>query len=297
MNTLTQLFKLIRIHHWSKNFLVFVPLIVSPDISSLESWKILIIAFFSFNLCASSNYIFNDILDIENDRIHPQKKYRPLASGYFKLYEAICFAIFILLIAIYLASFLNIFFGAALFSYFFIAQIYSFKIKSIHIFDCITLSILYIMRLIAGAVAINLTISFWLLSFSLFFFFSLALLKRYSELANHSSGKSLNFGRSYKSSDMSLILCLGVPSALLSILVIGLYLNDEKIYYLYHAPNLLFTLLLTSLTWVSLIWSKAYRGEEINDPISFALKDPSSLILFFLSILIFIISRFGMLPI
>ena len=153
------------------------------------------------------------------------------------------------------------------------------------------------MRLIAGAVAINLTISFWLLSFSLFFFFSLALLKRYSELANHSSGKSLNFGRSYKSSDMSLILCLGVPSALLSILVIGLYLNDEKIYYLYHAPNLLFTLLLTSLTWVSLIWSKAYRGEEINDPISFALKDPSSLILFFLSILIFIISRFGMLPI
>ena len=115
MNTIIQLFKLIRIHHWSKNFLVFIPLIVSPDISSLESWKILIIAFFSFNLCASSNYIFNDILDIENDRIHPRKKYRPLASGYFKLYQAICFAIFILLISIYLASFLNVFFWSSSF--------------------------------------------------------------------------------------------------------------------------------------------------------------------------------------
>jgi 4-hydroxybenzoate polyprenyltransferase len=262
--------------------------------SSLESWKILIIAFFSFNLCASSNYIFNDILDIENDRIHPRKKYRPLASNYFKLYEAICFAILFLFISIYLASFQNILFGAVLFTYLLIAQIYSFKIKRLHILDCITLSILYIMRLIAGAVAVNLTISFWLLSFSLFFFFSLALLKRYSELANHSLGKGLNFGRSYKPSDMPLILCLGVPSSLLSILVIGLYLNDEKIYFLYEASNVLFLLLLTSLTWVSLIWSKAYRGVEINDPISFALKDFTSLILFFISILIFIIARFGM---
>ena len=295
MNTLSQLSKLIRIHHWSKNLLIFVPLIVSPDIANSESWKILIIAFFSFNFCASSNYIFNDIIDIENDRIHPRKKFRPLASNYFKLHEAICIAILILFISIYLASLVNILFGVMLFAYFFIAQLYSFKIKRKHILDCITLSILYIMRLIAGAVTINLAVSFWLLSFSLFFFFSLALLKRYSELANHSSDNGSDFGRSYKSSDMTLILCLGVPSALLSILVVGLYLNDEKIYYLYEAPNALFLLLLTSLAWVCFIWSKAYRGVEINDPISFALKDVTSLVLFFFSILIFLIARFGML--
>lgn len=294
MKTFIQFIKLIRIHHWSKNLLIFIPLLVSPEIINLYSWQTLMIAFFAFSFCASTTYIINDILDKGNDRNHPRKKNRPIASAFFNIYEGVFFAILMASISIYLASYLNTIFCFTLFLYFISAQIYSIKLKKMHIIDCIALSILYIMRLMCGAAAVNLSISFWLLSFSLFFFFSIALLKRYSELANRASDSKLMFGRGYNVSDLPLIANLGIPSALLSILVIGLYLNDEKIYSLYQIPNLLFLLLLTSLVWVCSVWSKALKGIEIHDPISFALKDLTSLVLFILSVGIFIIARFGM---
>ena len=148
------------------------------------------------------------------------------------------------------------------------------------------------MRIISGAIAANLDISIWLLSFSLFFFFSLALLKRYSELRHHYSSDKKYFGRGYTKEDLPLITNMGISSSLISILVIGLYFNNDVIYINYHAPKLLLFFLPILLIWISSIWSRAIKGDEINDPISFSLRDPTSIVIFFISLLIFTFARY-----
>jgi 4-hydroxybenzoate polyprenyltransferase len=151
------------------------------------------------------------------------------------------------------------------------------------------------MRIISGAIAANLDISIWLLSFSLFFFFSFALLKRYSELRHHYSSDNKYFGRGYTRGDLPLIRNMGISSSLISILVIGLYFNNDMIYINYHAPKLLLFFLPILLIWISSIWSRAIKGVEINDPISFSLRDLTSIIIFFISLLIFTFARYEIL--
>jgi 4-hydroxybenzoate polyprenyltransferase len=181
--------------------------------------------------------------------------------------------------------------------YFLIAQAYTLKLKQVHIIDCIILSFLYMMRIIAGALAVSLDVSTWILSFSLFFFFSFALLKRYSEAYHHSSESKPLSGRGYTKEDLPLIMNMGVPSALISILIIGLYINDKKIYFFYSEPKLLFLFLPILLIWVCSIWSRVIRGIEINDPISFALSDKASIVVFLASGLIFMLARYGVVTI
>ncbi|HCK04338.1 MAG TPA: hypothetical protein DHV86_06220 [Methylophilaceae bacterium] len=297
INSLMQFFKLIRIHQWSKNLLIFVPLLVSPELENILLWQDLILAFFAFSLCSSTSYIINDIIDLKNDQAHPIKKFRPIASGFFTVNTSVSFAILIGLICISLSILISGLFCAALFIYFIASQGYSFKFKKIHLIDCIVLSLLYMMRIIAGALAASLNISIWLLSFSLFFFFSFALLKRYSELLNHASDSISSFGRGYAKQDLPLVMNMGISSAFISILVIGLYFNDDSVYLNYYEPRFLFLLLPILLIWICSIWSRVVKGVEINDPISFALTDRISLIIFFLSAAIFIIARYKILSI
>jgi 4-hydroxybenzoate polyprenyltransferase len=293
MHAVFQVIKLIRVHQWSKNLLIFVPLIVSPQLENIILWRELLTAFFAFNFCASAGYIINDIVDLPRDQIHQIKRSRPLASGFFSINIAASFAIFLLSISIYLGILVGKVFCIALILYFLIAQAYTLKLKQVHIIDCIILSFLYMMRIIAGALAISLDLSVWILSFSLFFFFSFALLKRYSELLHHAPGSNTLFGRGYVKEDLPLVLNMGLPSALISILIIGLYINDEKIYSFYSEPKLLFLFLPILLIWVCSIWSRAIRGIEINDPISFALSDKTSILIFLTSGLIFLLARYG----
>jgi 4-hydroxybenzoate polyprenyltransferase len=297
MHTVFQAIRLIRAHQWSKNLLIFVPLIVSPQLENIVLWNDLLIAFFAFNFCASAGYIINDIVDLPQDQMHPIKKSRPLASGFFSINIATCVAILLLSISIYLGILVGKVFCVALSLYFVIAQAYTLKLKQVHIIDCIILSFLYMMRIIAGALAVSLDLSVWILSFSLFFFFSFALLKRYSELSHHASGSNPLFGRGYTTKDLPLILNMGLPSALISILIIGLYITDEKIYSFYSEPKLLFLFLPILLIWVCSIWSRAIRGIEINDPISFALSDKTSILIFLASGLVFILARHGVMTI
>ena len=290
-----QFLKLIRIQQWSKNLLIFVPLLVSPELINIFLWQNLMLAFVAFSLCSSVGYIANDIIDLRSDQAHPIKKSRPIASGFFSVNTVLLFAILLGLICIYLSMLVGKLFCIVLLIYFIAVQGYSFKFKKIHIMDCIVLSFLYIMRIIAGALAANLNISIWLLSFSLFFFFSFALLKRYSELQNHTSTAIASFGRGYTKDDLPLVMSMGISSAFISILVIGLYFNDDSVYLNYYEPRFLFLFLPILLIWVCSIWSRVIKGVEINDPISFALTDQVSLVIFLLSIGIFTIARFQIL--
>ena len=292
---LIQFFRLIRVHQWSKNLLLLVPLIVSPELENLFLWKNLILGFFAFSACASLGYILNDVNDLQSDKMHPVKKFRPIAAGVFSKNYIMLFATTLGFTSIFLSLLVSKLFFYVLCIYFLSTQLYTLKVKKIHIIDCVFLALLYMMRIISGAIAANLDISIWLLSFSLFFFFSFALLKRYSELRHHYSPDNEYFGRGYTREDLPLITNMGISSSLISILIIGLYFNNDVISINYHAPKLLLFFLPILLIWISSIWSRAIKGVEINDPISFSLRDPASIIIFFISLLIFTFARYEIL--
>jgi len=148
----------------------------------------------------------------------------------------------------------------------------------------LTLTSLYTLRIIAGALAINLSLSYWLLAFSMFIFLSLALSKRYSELHNLKqldSGKRV--ARGYHTEDLPIILLFGTSSGYLSVLVTVLYINDLQASNLYSHPIWLWPVSMAVLYWISRIWLLAHRGELHEDPVLFAIHDPASYIVLLLA--------------
>ena len=265
--------KPLRLHQWSKNILIFLPLIAAYQQYSFENLISLIGAFICMGLCASSTYVLNDIIDLESDRLHARKKFRSFASGEIPLN----FSLFMLLLlpsSIYFSYAISVNFMAIILIYVSLTISYSIFIKALVIIDCIVLAALYTIRIIAGAVVINNIPSFWLVAFSILFFFSLAFLKRYSELLNASNiGEEMIHGRGYLSSDNPLVLSLGVASGLGSVVVMMLYLNSPEILLLYSFQEILWLTIPILLFWISYVWLQAHRGNIDDDPVIFAIKD------------------------
>ena len=269
-----QFIRALRPHQWSKNFLVFLPLVAAHRLDDTTLISHSVIAFIAFSLCASSVYLLNDMLDLASDRSHVRKRYRPFAAGSLSLSYAFLGAPLLLLIAFSLALTLPPAFIAVLAGYYVITLAYSFQIKRVIVLDVLTLAGLYTLRLVSGAAATSVDLSFWLLAFSMFLFLSLALLKRCSELlALRGEGKSDAHGRGYFSTDYQVLNQLGVSSGLVSVLVLALYINSDKIAELYAEPRFIWLLCPIVLYWIGRIWVKANRGEVHEDPIVFAAKD------------------------
>ena len=142
--------------------------------------------------------------------------------------------------------------------------------------DVVVLAGFYTVRIIIGSVMTGVGLSFWLLTFSLFVFFSLALVKRYSEIAFHTDDESKVKGRGYHSEDELITTILGVGSGLVSILVMALYIHDPHTRELYSNPNWLWFTIPALLYWMSRLWLLAHRKMITDDPILFALKDIES---------------------
>lgn len=269
-----QFIRALRPHQWSKNFLVFLPLVAAHRLDDTTLISHSVIAFIAFSLCASSVYLLNDMLDLASDRSHVRKRYRPFAAGSLSLSYGFLGAPLLLLIAFSLALTLPPAFIAVLAGYYVITLAYSFQIKRVIVLDVLTLAGLYTLRLVSGAAATSVDLSFWLLAFSMFLFLSLALLKRCSELlALRGEGKSDAHGRGYFSTDYQVLNQLGVSSGLVSVLVLALYINSDKIAELYAEPRFIWLLCPIVLYWIGRIWVKANRGEVHEDPIVFAAKD------------------------
>ena len=187
------------------------------------------------------------------------------------------FSLFMLLLlpaSIYLSFAISVNFMTIILIYVFLTISYSIFLKALVIIDCIVLAALYTIRIIAGAVVINNIPSFWLVAFSILFFFSLAFLKRYSELLNASKiGEQMIHGRGYLSSNNPLVLSLGVSSGLGSVVVMMLYLNSPEILLLYSFQEILWLTIPILLFWISYIWLQAHRGNIDDDPVIFAIKD------------------------
>ena len=271
--------RVFRLHQWLKNLLLFVPIFAAHQLTSIDIWATLTIAFFSFGFCASSVYITNDLLDLENDHQHPRKQKRPFASGRVPVWVGVAVAPILFLISSILGSYVGGSFLGWLIFYFVLTCAYSWGLKRLMLVDCLVLAMLYTLRIIAGAAVAGHTLSFWLLAFSVFLFLSLAFLKRYAELDNQlRSGKQKAHGRGYHSSDAPLIQTLGIASGYASVLVLALYLNSESVVILYQTPELVWGTVPIMLFWISWMWMQAHRGMMHDDPLVFALKDKASLL-------------------
>jgi len=278
--TAVSLVTALRLHQWLKNLLIFVPLAAAHKTVDVQLGLQAVIAFLAFGVTASSVYVLNDLLDLEADRRHPRKRNRAFASGNLPLSHGI--ALIPLLLAVGVAAsvaFLPHSFVIALVGYYILTLTYSLWAKSQVMVDVLFLAGLYTIRLLAGAAAVSVTPSFWLLAFSMFLFLSLALVKRYSELVVMlREGLENAAGRGYKVEDLPVLQSLGAASGYLSVLVLALYINSPDVHTLYAWPVALWALCPLLLFWISRVWMKAHRGEMHDDPVVFAARDRVSLL-------------------
>ncbi len=267
--------KAMRVYQWTKNVLVLLPLMLSHRLLVLQPLMSGIRAFFSFSLCASAVYLANDILDLPNDRKHARKKHRPLPSGRLSVPAAVV-SILALLAG---SAALNPTADAAwlLAAYVATTLAYSLYLKRLLIIDVIMLAVFYTLRLLYGGAAVGVTVSIWTLSFSMFIFLSLALIKRISELQSGVSEEGLTgSGRAYLRTDLDQMSALCAASGCVGALVIILYVNSPEVIALYSRPRLLLGIFPLLIYWQSRLLILANRGAIHDDPIVFSLKDRAS---------------------
>jgi 4-hydroxybenzoate polyprenyltransferase len=268
--------KAIRPHQWLKNMLIFLPFLAAHQFST----PILIasiLAFISFSLVASSVYVLNDLLDLAVDRSHPRKCDRPFASGSIPIAHGSWMVLLLILAGFFTAISLSFEFVLVMVCYYIITTAYSIKLKRLIIMDICTLALLYTARIIAGATATSTSLSVWLMAFSIFFFFSLATVKRQAELVDGVARGMLSLhGRGYHISDLPLITNIAISSGYISVLVMALYLNSSNVLELYSHPNVLWGICLVLLYWISMMVMATHRNQMHDDPIIYAVKDRNS---------------------
>jgi 4-hydroxybenzoate polyprenyltransferase len=268
----------LRPRQWIKNLLLFVPLLLAHE--GLVSWRLLAVlgGFAAFCLAASAGYVVNDLLDREADRRHPVKQHRPFASGALSLRQGV--ALLVALAAGALAiSWLWVgpAFTGMLGLYLALTLAYSLYFKQKLVLDVLLLAALYTHRVLSGAVAADVAVSHWLLGFSLFFFLSLAFVKRYSEVRRFAESSPAQLPRrDYRAADLGLIQTLGTASAYLSVLVLALYITGSDVARLYATPQWLWLVCPILLYWLTRIWFLAARGDLPDDPVLFAAGDVTS---------------------
>jgi 4-hydroxybenzoate polyprenyltransferase len=268
----------LRLYQWLKNVLIFVPLAAGHVWDQPDRLMLALLAFLSFGLCASSVYLLNDLLDLAADRRHPRKCRRPFAAGKLPIVQGIAAIPLLLIVAFGLSLLINpLWFTATLATYYLFTLAYSLRLKRALMLDAIVLAGLYTLRIIAGAAAINIEPSFWLLAFSMFLFLSLALVKRHAELQTlREQGELKASGRGYHVDDLGVLQSLGAAAGYLAVLVLALYVNSETSRALYGQPMVIWLLCPALLYWISRVWLLTHRGEMHDDPIIFALTDTHS---------------------
>jgi 4-hydroxybenzoate polyprenyltransferase len=272
------LLKAIRLHQWSKNILLFLPLFLSHQLSA-RALGAAFAAFFCFSFMASANYLVNDLLDIENDRRHPSKRLRPFASGDLSVAAGVALAVILAGASLALLPLLPAAFAFWLGTYIVATAAYSLYLKRLAVIDVLVLSGLYTLRMLAGGAATGTPISHWLAGFSTFLFLSLAMVKRFSELENlRERGAISTHGRGYLVADLEQIRAFGTASGYAAVVVFMLYIARPDVTDLYRNAGRLWLLVPLLLYWITRIWLLASRGELDDDPVIFAIRDRMSLL-------------------
>ena len=271
----------LRPHHWVKNVLVIVPLAAAHELLNLQLEARVALAFVAFSLCASGQYVLNDLLDLAADRAHSSKSKRPLAAGTLSRRAGVILMTLIWAGAALAAAPLGIAFGGILAAYLVMMLAYSWRLKHIAILDAIVLGAGYAARVAAGGVAVAIRPSAWLINFCVCLFFSLALVKRYGELAkNRDRDGPCAQARGYLGVDLPFVAMFGIASGYLAVWVLAMYLTTETpARQIYDRPVFISLTGMLLAYWISHLWLVANRGKLTDDPIVFALRDRVSRIL------------------
>jgi 4-hydroxybenzoate polyprenyltransferase len=274
MHQLLALAQAIRPHQWAKNALVALPLLAAHQLDDLTLLLMVIAGFGAFCLVASAIYLVNDYRDVDADRSHPKKQYRPLAAGRLTPGIALAAAASGAVAGVVLAFALSPAFGGLVLGYLGLSLSYTVWLKRVVFVDVFVLVALYLVRILAGVALVGVTLSPWLLAFSLFIFFSLALVKRQAELLQVGQNKGLALhGRGWTAEDIPLVRALGVAAGLISVLVLALYVDSEQSALLYRQPSWLWLACPLLLFWVVRVWRITEQGEMHHDPLVFAMRD------------------------
>lgn len=202
-------------------------------------------------------------------------------------------AAILLILALTLATALSQGFVLMLLLYLFLTSVYSWVLKEYVLLDVLVLSTLYTLRILAGSVATEITVSSWLIAFSVFMFLSLALVKRCAELVSHQqNGVIASRGRDYRVTDLVVLWPLGVGAALSSVVVFGLFISSPDTQLHYGNPQLLWVIAFGLIYWLARLWIKTARGEMHDDPVIYAIKNRGSRVLGVWMIIVMFAARF-----
>ncbi|HVG26299.1 MAG TPA: UbiA family prenyltransferase [Acidobacteriaceae bacterium] len=284
----------VRLHQWAKNTLIFVPLLLAHAWTAATLTGAAV-AFVSFGLCASATYILNDLLDLEADRKHPRKRKRPFAAGDLSAFAGVAAVVVLMAVALALAILLPRMVASVpgpyllrqpykflewLGLYTATTLTYSLYLKRKLLLDVFVLSGLYTVRILAGSAATGVPVSAWLAGFSVFFFLSLAFVKRFSEMEGlRERGGTTSSGRGYHVGDLEQLRALGTGAAYAAVVVMTLYINHPETLELYRHVNRLWLVVPVLLLWLSQVWMLASRGQMHDDPVVWAITSPRSLLL------------------
>ena len=271
------LVRAMRPHQWAKNLLMFAPAVAAHlDVTSALVRHHLI-GLAAFSAVASATYIVNDLIDLPHDRAHRSKHRRPIAAGVVSIPVALGGVIALVGIAAVLSSTLPRGFGEVLIAYVATSVAYSLVLKTKPLIDALALAGLYTLRLFAGAVLAGVILSGWFLAFFVFLFVALALAKRVAELVGRDETEVASLkGRGYVMRDISLLTSLGAACATASTLVYCLYITGPSVLGLYARPEFLWAGFPLLLYWQGRMLLLAARGDIRDDPVAFALRDPTS---------------------
>ena len=295
----------LRVHQWIKNLLVFIPLAAAHRVGDPRAVFATAAAFVIYGLTASAVYLLNDLVDLKADRVHPRKRRRALASGAISIPAALAAIPALLIVALVLAWKISPQLSALIALYFLTSNAYAVRLKQVPILDSLVLAGLYTLRVLAGAAAISVTPSFWLLSFSIFFFFSLALSKRHSELlefakidaepavgaqpSRPSSALAIP-GRGYQRGDLTVIVAEGTASGIAAVLLLALFINSESARGEYRHPEALWLICPLVLYWVTKLWLNSQRGQIEDDPVVWAVENRVSRAIVVLCLVLFVLA-------
>ncbi|WP_373414940.1 UbiA family prenyltransferase [Ensifer aridi] len=268
----------LRIHQWSKNLLIFLPLFLGRIVDDFHAVLKTTAGFLAFGLIVSATYIINDLADLEADRAHATKRFRAIAAGRISVISGFLACLFMLAAGIGMALLLDHQFALVVSVYLALTLAYSLRLKRVALLDVTVIGALFTLRVVMGQVLNGLAFSPWLLSFSAMFFISLALAKRHVEAMRACSvGKDVIEGRGYLPDDWPLTLGYGLASTSASIVIMLLFLALEpRVTQLYHNPAWLYVAPLGVSIWLQRIWLLSHRMELHDDPIVFALNDKTS---------------------
>lgn len=272
--SLKTLVKMLRVHQWLKNSLIAVPMVLAHEYLNMNMMLACALAFVSFSAVASAIYIVNDFFDLALDRAHPTKRNRPFASGTLSIPFGLASIAVLLTAGVAAGALVNLQFLGVLAGYMVVTTAYSLSLKRMLLVDVLTLAGLYTVRVIAGAAATGVEVSFWLLAFSIFFFLSLALVKRFVELRTTDLpvGERIA-GRGYRTEDQEIVAQAGMASAFSSALVLALYMDSTAVRELYPHPWLIWPLPPIVLYLTMRVWILARRDEMHDDPVVFIIRD------------------------